>query len=135
LILGSDFKFSACFIGYLGYVYVESKSFEIRSDVRGGVRLEERSKGLSCLVTMAWPTIFRLLVAWDSLTPLEKAREKWRSFRFGSKVYVLLRRNNRFGNFLKLSEYEEKDRRSFVIIFGRVKTEEAGLTVMSNSPS
>jgi hypothetical protein len=65
---------------------------------------------------MAWLTIFWLLVAWDSLTHVEKAREKWRSFRFGSKVYILLRRNNRFGNFLKLSEYGEKGRKSFVII-------------------
>jgi hypothetical protein len=89
-------------MGYLGYVYVESKSFEFRSDVRGGVRLEERSKGLSRSVIMAWPMILWLLVAWDSLTPVGKAREKWRSFRFGSIVYVLLRRNNRFGNFLEL---------------------------------
>jgi hypothetical protein len=65
---------------------------------------------------MAWPTIFWLLVAWDSLTSLEKTREKWRSFRFGNKVYILLRRNNRFGNFLELSKYGEKGRRSFVII-------------------
>ena len=50
------------------------------------------------------------------LTPLDKAQEKWRSFRFGNKVCVLLRRNNKFGNFLELSEYGEKVRRSFVII-------------------
>ena len=103
-------------MGYLGYVYVESKSFDFRSNVPGGVRLEERSKGLSRSVIMAWPIILWLLVAWDSITPVEKAREKWRSFRFGSKVYVLLRRNNRFGNFLELSEYGEKGRRSFIII-------------------
>jgi hypothetical protein len=94
---------------------VESKSFEVRSNVRGGVRLEERSKGLSRSVVLAWPLIFWLIAAWDSLTPLEKAREKWRSFRFGSQVYVLLWRNNKFGNFLELSEYREKGRRSFVI--------------------
>ena len=103
-------------MGYLGYVYVESKSFEVRSDVCGGVCLEERSKGLSHSVIMVWPTIFWLLAAWDSLTPLEKVQEKWRSFIFGSKVYVLLRRNNKFGNFLELLEYGEKGRRSFVII-------------------
>jgi hypothetical protein len=103
-------------MGYLGYVYVERKSFEVRSNVRGGVRLEERSRGLSRSMIMAWPLIFWLLAAWDSLTPLEKTREKWRSFRFGSIVYVLLRRNNKFGNFLELSEYGENGRRSFVII-------------------
>jgi hypothetical protein len=103
-------------MGYIGYVYVESKAFEIRSDVRGGVRLEERSKGLTRSVIMAWPTIHWLLVAWDFLASVEKAKDKWRSFRFGSIVYVLLRRNNRFGNFLEISEYGEKGRRSFIII-------------------
>jgi hypothetical protein len=81
-------RFLQASMGYLGYVYVESKSFEVRSNVHRGVHLEERSKGLSRSVIMAWPTIFWLLATWDSLTPLEKAREKWRSFRFGSKVYV-----------------------------------------------
>jgi hypothetical protein len=38
------------------------------------------------------------------------------SFRFGSIVYVLVRRTNKFGNFLELSEYGENGRRSFVII-------------------
>jgi hypothetical protein len=116
LFLVSGFKFSDYFMGYIGYVYVESKSFEVRSDVRGGVRLEERKKGLSRSVIMAWPTIFWLIVAWDSLTHADKAREKWRSFRFGSIVYVLLRRKNNFGNFLELSEYGEKGRRCFVTI-------------------
>jgi hypothetical protein len=103
-------------MGYLGYVYVESKSFEFRSAVRGGVRLEERSKGVSRSVIMAWPTIFWLIAAWDSLTPSNKDREKWRSFRFGNIVYVVLRRKNKFGNFMEISEYGEKGRRSFVII-------------------
>jgi hypothetical protein len=103
-------------MGYLGYVYVESKSFEFRSAVRGGVRLEERSKGVSRSVIMAWPTIFWLIAAWDSLTPSNKDREKWRSFRFGNIVYVVVRRKNKFGNFMEISEYGEKGRRSFVII-------------------
>ena len=121
-------------MGYLGYVYVERKSFEFRSDVCGGIRLEERSKGLSRSVIMAWPSIFWLLAAWDSLTPSDKAREKWRSFRFGSKVYVLLR-SNKFGNFLELSEYGEKGRRSFVIIPKGEEGEKTGLIVASSSRS
>ncbi|KAE8124878.1 hypothetical protein FH972_019723 [Carpinus fangiana] len=52
--------------------------------------------------------------AWKKEVKLR--REKWRSFRFGSKAYVLLRRKNNFGNFLELSEYGEKGRRCFVII-------------------
>ena len=50
-------------MGYLGYIYVESKSFEVRSNVSGGVHLEERSKGLSRSMILAWPSIFWLIAA------------------------------------------------------------------------
>jgi hypothetical protein len=32
-------------MGYLGYFYVENKSFEFRSNVQGGVQLAEKSRG------------------------------------------------------------------------------------------
>jgi hypothetical protein len=44
-------------MGYVGYFYVDSKSFEFRFDVRGGVQLVERSKGVSRSVIKAWPTV------------------------------------------------------------------------------
>jgi hypothetical protein len=34
-------------MGYVGYFYMDSKSFEFWYDVRGGVQLAERSKGVS----------------------------------------------------------------------------------------
>jgi hypothetical protein len=118
-------------MGYIGYVYVESKAFEFRSDVRGGVRFEERSKGLTRSVIMAWPPIHWLLVAWDFLAPVEKAKEKWRTFRFGSIVYVLLRRTNRYGNFLEISEYGRRVGGASSS-FQRVKMERVGQTGVSS---
>ena len=45
-------------MNYLGYFYVETKAFEIRSNVQGGVQLAEKSKGRTRAVIVAWPTIF-----------------------------------------------------------------------------
>jgi hypothetical protein len=103
-------------MGYLGYFYVENKAFEFRSNVQGGVQLAEKSRGNCRSVIMAWPTIFWLVSAWDYLTNTETVRENWRTFRFGCLAYVMQRRNNSHGNFLELSEYGGKGRRSFVII-------------------
>jgi hypothetical protein len=103
-------------MGYLGYFYVENKAFEFRSNVQGGVQMAEKSRGKCRSVIMAWPSIFWLVSAWDYLTNTETARENWRTFRFGCLAYVMQRRNNSHGNFLELSEYGGKGRRSFVII-------------------
>jgi hypothetical protein len=102
-------------MGYLGYFYVETKAFEIRSNVRG-VQLAEKSRGKTRSVIMAWPTIFWLASAWDYLTNNEIVSENWRTFRFGCCSYIVQRRKNSFGNFLELSEYGGKGWRSYVII-------------------
>jgi hypothetical protein len=103
-------------MGYLGYFYLEKKAHEIRSNVQGGVQLAEKSKGKTSSVIMAWPTIFWLVSAWDYLTNSELVRENWRTFRFGCFSYIMQRRKNSYGNYLELSEYGGKGRRSFVII-------------------
>lgn len=100
-------------MSYLGYFYVETRSFEFCSNVQVSIQLaEKRSKS----VIMAWPTIFSLVNAWDYLTNSETVRENWRAFRFGCLPYVMQRRSNSHGNFLELFEYGGKGRRSFVII-------------------
>jgi hypothetical protein len=103
-------------MGYLGYFYVETKAFEIRSNVQGGVQLTEKSRGKSRSVIMAWPTIFWLVSAWDYLTNNEMEGENWRTFRFGCYAYIVQRRKNSYGKYLELSEYGGKGRRSYVII-------------------
>ena len=95
---------------------METKSFEFRSNVQGGVQLAEKSRGKVRPVIMSWHTIFWLVSAWDYMTKSEMVRKTWRMFRFGCLGYVVQRRHNSFGNFLELSEYGGKGRRSFVII-------------------
>jgi hypothetical protein len=103
-------------MGYLGYFYVETKAFEFRSNVQGGVQLEEKSRGKTRSVIMAWPTIFWLVSAWDYLTTNVIESENWRTFRFGCYSYIVQRRKNSYGKYLELSEYGGKGRRSYVII-------------------
>ena len=78
-------------MGYIGYFYVEKKSFEFKSKVKGGVCLAEKSKGVYRSVIMAWPLVFWFLISWDFLSHNDKTKENWRTFRFGNIVYVLQR--------------------------------------------
>jgi hypothetical protein len=78
--------------------------------------LAEKSRGRTRLVIMAWPTIFWLASAWDYLTNNEIVGENWKTFRIGCYSYIVQRRKNSFGNFLELSKYGGKGRRSYMII-------------------
>ena len=64
-------------MGYLGYFYVETKSFEIRSNVEGAVQLAKKSRGKSRSVIMAWVTVLWLVSAWDYLTNNDRVHENW----------------------------------------------------------
>jgi hypothetical protein len=103
-------------MGYLGFFYVEKKSFEFRSDVRGGVRLKEWSKGVHRWVIMAWPTISWFSEACGALSASGNVEGKYETFRFGDRRYVLMRRRNSFGSFMELSEYGGGGKSSSVII-------------------
>jgi hypothetical protein len=46
----------------------------------------------------------------------EEDNDKWRMFRIGSTVYVVLRRKNKHGQFIELSEYGGGGWRSYVVI-------------------
>jgi hypothetical protein len=101
-------------MGYLGYFYMETKAFEIRSNVQEGVQLAEKSRGKTRSVIMA--IIFWLVSAWDYLTNNEIESENWMTFRFGCYSYIVQRRKNSYGKYLELSEYGGKGQRSYVII-------------------
>lgn len=105
-------------MGYLGFFYVEAKSFEFRSDLRsmGGVRLVERRRGVFQAVVLGWPSVFWLLKVQEVLIKGNKLSEYWRTFRFGNTAYVLPRQGNKHGRIIELSEYGGGGRRSFVII-------------------
>jgi hypothetical protein len=103
-------------MGYLDYCYVDSKSFEFRFEVSGGVRLAERSGHLFRGVTLGWSSLVWLIQVVERLSKGEEDNDKWRTFRLGSTVYVVLRRKNKYGQFIELSEYVGGGRRSYVVI-------------------
>jgi hypothetical protein len=92
-------------MGYLGYCYVDSKSFEFWSEVSGRVRLAERSRRVFWEVILGWSCLVWLMQAVERLSKGEEDNDKWRTFRMGSTVYVVLRRKNKHGHFIELFEY------------------------------
>jgi hypothetical protein len=101
-------------MGYVGFFYVEAKSFEIQSEfsVGDGIRLAERSKGLFKAVFLN-----KLSLGWFRRS-MEggEIRDFCRTFRVGSMVHILQRRGNAHGRFLELSEYGYGGRRTCVIL-------------------
>lgn len=69
-------------MGYLGFFYVEAKSFEFRSEISGGVRLAERSRGVFRVVVLGWPSVFWLMQSLEVLIKGDKLSESWRTFRW-----------------------------------------------------
>jgi len=105
-------------MGYVGYFYVEAKSFKFRSDVcvGDGIRLAEWNKGLFRVVFLN-----KLSVGWfrrsmEELKQGGEIRDFCRTFRVGSTVFILQRRGNVHGKFLELSEYGYGGRRTSVIL-------------------
>lgn len=104
-------------MGYLGFFYVEAKSFEFRSAIGdGSVRLAERSRGLFRAVHMSRQSIGWFVSSMDTLRLEGEVKEFCKTFRVGNTVHILHRRENQHGRFLDLSEYGDGGRRSFVII-------------------
>ncbi|GLT55585.1 hypothetical protein SLA2020_286950, partial [Shorea laevis] len=104
-------------MGYVGYFYVETKSFEIRSGVgNGGFQLSEWSKGIVRSVVMSFQTVVWMLKMVEELWSGDPAADFCRSRRTGDTVIVLQKRQNDFGRFLELTEYGGGRRRSHVII-------------------
>jgi hypothetical protein len=105
-------------MGYVGYFYVEAKSFEFRSDVcvGDGVRLAERNKGLFRAVFLNTLSVGWLRRSMEELKQVGEIRDFCRTYRVGSTVLILQRRGNDRGRFLELSEYAFGGRRSSVMI-------------------
>jgi hypothetical protein len=105
-------------MGYVGYFYVEAKSFEFRSDVcvGDGVRLAEWNKGLFRAVFLNTLSVGWFRRAMEELKQVGEIRDFCRTYRVGSTVLILQRRGNEHGSFLELSEYALGGRRSSVMI-------------------
>lgn len=105
-------------MGYVGYFYVEAKSFEFRSDVcvGDGIRLAEWNKGLFRAVFLNMLSVGWFRRSMEELKQGGEIRDFCRTFRVGSTVFILQRRGNVHGRFLELSEYGYGGRRTSVIL-------------------
>lgn len=104
-------------MGYLGYFYVETKSYEIRSGIgNGGFQLGEWSRGIFWSVVMSFHSVVWLLKMMEELMSGDSAMEFSRSHRVGDTVLVLQKRQNDFEMFVEITNYGGGKRRSYVII-------------------
>lgn len=79
-------------MGYLGYFYVETKSFEIRSEFgNGGVPLAKWSRGIFQSVVMAIQSIVWLLNTMEELIKGDTSKDLYRTCRIGYSVPGTLR--------------------------------------------
>lgn len=77
-------------MGYLGYFYVESKSFELQSGVGNkGSRLAEWSRGLFRSVVMGFQSVVWMLNMMEELTNGLTSKEFCRSCRVGDSVFIM----------------------------------------------
>ncbi len=91
-------------MGYLGYFYVECKSFEIRYGV-GNVRFAEKSKGIFLAVGIGFQSLVWLVKTMEVMIKEDNLKEFCRSFRVGDIVYIVQKRQNNHGKFLELADY------------------------------
>ena len=104
-------------MGYVGYFYVESKSYELRlGDGSRNIKLMEWGRlNLSMLflgdVRLVW-----LLKMMQELVLETTGIGACRDHRMGSLVKFLQKRMNKYGKFVEITEYGRGGRRSFVVI-------------------
>jgi hypothetical protein len=85
-------------MGYLGYFYVESKSFDLRLGIgNGGFCLAEL--GLFRSVVMGFQSVVWMLNMMEELTNGLTSKEFCRSRRVGDSVFILQKRQNHYGQF------------------------------------
>lgn len=76
-------------MGYLGCICVESKSYEIRSEIgNGGVRLDWRSRGIFRAVVLGKLSVIWLIHTMEALIKGDELRYFCRTLRSGNTAYV-----------------------------------------------
>jgi hypothetical protein len=105
-------------MGYVGFFYVEAKSFEILFEfcVGDGIRLAEWSKGLFRAMFLSKASVEWFRKSMEELRQGREIQDFCRTFRVGSMVHILQWRGNAHGRFLELYEYGNGGRRMFVIL-------------------
>jgi hypothetical protein len=104
-------------MGYVGYFYVESKSYELRlGDGSRNIKLTEWGRMNLSTVFMGEVRLVWLLKMMNELVLETTGIGACRDHRMGGSVMFLQKRKNKYGKFMELTEYGRGGRRSFVVI-------------------
>jgi hypothetical protein len=104
-------------MGYLGYFYVESKSYELRSVGGNGlVRLTEWGKGQIRSVELGFTRLVWLHKVMEELVPGTVELGACRSHRVGESVIVFQKRGSKYGKFMKITEFGCGRTHSYIVL-------------------
>jgi hypothetical protein len=104
-------------MGYVGYFYVESKSYELRlGDGSRNIKLMEWGRLNLSTVFLGEVRLVWLLKMLNELVLETMGISACRDHRMGSSVMFLQKRMNKYGKFMEIIEYGLGGRRSFVVI-------------------
>jgi hypothetical protein len=104
-------------MGYVGYFYVESKSFEIRvGDGSQNIKLTEWGRMNLSTVYLGETKLIWLVKMMTELVSETTGIGACRDHRLGGSVMFLQKRMNKYGRFMEITEYGRGGRRSFVVI-------------------
>jgi hypothetical protein len=104
-------------MGYVGYFYVESKSYEIRlCDGSRSIKLTEWGRQNLSTVFLGEVRLVWLLKMMNELVLETTGIGACRDHRMSSSVMFLQKRMNKYGKFMEITEYGRGGRRSFVVI-------------------
>ena len=104
-------------MGYVGYFYVESKSYELRaSDGNQNIKLTEWGRVNLSTVVMGVTRLVWLLKMMNELMQEAVGIGACRDHRMGDSVMFLQKRMNKYGKFMEITEYGCGGRRSFIVI-------------------
>jgi hypothetical protein len=104
-------------MGYVGYFYAESKSFELRvSDGSQNIKLTEWGRMNLSTVYLGEMRLVWLVRMMNELVSETTGIGACRDHRLGGSVMFLQKRMNKYGRFMEITEYGRRGRRSFVVI-------------------
>jgi hypothetical protein len=104
-------------MGYVGYFYVESKSFEVRvGDGSQNIKLTEWGRMNLSTVYLGETRLIWLVKMMTELVSETTGIGACRDHRLGGSVMFLQKRMNKYGRFMEITEYGRGGRRSFVVI-------------------
>ena len=104
-------------MGYVGYFYIESKSFELRvGDGSQNIKLTEWGRMNLNKIYLGEERLVWLLKMMNELVSETTGIGACRDHRVSGSVMFLQKRMNKYGRFMEITEYGRRGRRSFVVI-------------------